>query len=177
MSKKNYTWVGGAQIIEPETDAGTTPSELLVLVPPIQTTEIVGGPQSCLIEAIYLNFSVRRILISTIDALTYLVYVGDLADNSNLVSTALNSQSLNDRLYSRKDLMMMGPLPVPPLLGASDLLTFVVNDEVVTHHAEYQASRKLNRASQSVVMAVNCDVSIATRVFCQWRVLLSYGKK
>ncbi len=171
--KKEYTWVGGAQIIEPETDASTTPGELLVLVPGIQTTEVVGGPQNCLVEAIYLNFSIRRILLSAIDALTYMVYVGDLADNSNVVSTALNSQSLNDRLYSRKDIMMLGQLPVPPLL-VSPTPAFTTSEEVLVHHAEYQASRKLNRAGQSVVMAVNCDVSVATRVFCQWRVLLSY---
>lgn len=177
MGDKNYTWVGGGQIIEPETDAGTTPSELLVLVPPIQTSEIVGGPQSCLIEAIYLNFSLRRILNSAVDAVTFLAYVGDLADNSNLVSTALNSQSLNDRLYSRKDIMMMGQLAVPPLLAASDLLSFTTSEEVMVSHHEYQASRKLNRASQSVVLAVNADISVAVRVFVQWRVLLSYGKK
>lgn len=64
---------------------------------------------------------------------------------------------------------------MPPLLGTSDLLAFTVSDEIKVAHHDYQATRKLNRNSEGVFMAVNSDVSVVTSVFCQWRVLLTYA--
>lgn len=171
---RSYTWVGGAQIIEPETDAGTTTSELLVLVPPQPVADIVGTRTQLLVEAIYLNFATHRILSTTVDALTFVVYMAPLGEASDLAAYVLNSQSLIDRTYSRKEIMMLGQLPVPPYVAAGDLLSTLISGEVMVAHHEYQASRKMDRAGQTVVMAVNCDVSVVTRVFCQWRVLLSY---
>ncbi len=86
MSKRKYTWAGGGQVIEPETDAGTSVSEVIELVPAIQSANEGGAPASCLIEAIYLHFSIARILISNFDALGFMVYLSNVAEGGNTPS-------------------------------------------------------------------------------------------
>ncbi len=70
---------------------------------------------------------------------------------------------------------MMAPLPVPPVLSSQAI--FTTSEEIVAVHHEYQATRKFDRNSQVLCMTLNSDVSLVTRVFCQWRVLLSYGQR
>ncbi len=72
--------------------------------------------------------------------------------------------------------MMMAPLPVPRTVLSGDLLSAIVDQEVKVVHHEYQAMRKHDRANQILALAVNSDVSVVLNVFCQWRVLVSWGK-
>ena len=74
MAKRNYSWIGGAQNIEPETDASTSTTEVIQLIPPQQVATVVGARTEMLIEAIYLHFSIHRLLITEVDALAFLVY-------------------------------------------------------------------------------------------------------
>lgn len=168
------TWVGGGQIRLAETDVSTATSDVLQLIPPQPTTEIVGLPQRSVIDAIYLHFSIRRELITQVDALGFMVYQQPVAEGSAQPAQALDALSTTDRLYANKAILMMAPLPVPPILASSDLVTAIVNEEVLTSHHEFAAMRKHDRSSQVLCMTVNCDVSDVVSCFCQWRVLLRY---
>ncbi len=171
-SKKQYKWVGGGEVIQPVPDSSTATSDVIQLIP----AQPVAAPQNertgFLIEAIYLNFSIQRILTTTFDALGFLVYqIPPIEDSAN-PSLALDALSTSSRLYARKNIMMMAPLPVPPILTLE--AGVITSDEIKTSHHEYQANRKHDTASQILAMTLNTDLSDVTRVFCQWRVLLSF---
>ncbi len=175
MAKKRTTqWFGGGQIVEPDTDVSTSVSEIVELVPALKVADFVGQPSSAVIEGIYLDFSIRRLLTTTLDSLGFLVWTAAVGEGSEAPIQALDALSTETRFYANKAIMMQFPLPVPPLLGTSDLLAFTVNDEILTAHFEFSARRKLDRSSQVLAMTLNSDVSAVMRVFCQWRVLLSY---
>ncbi len=174
MAKRKTSWVGGAQLVIPETDAGTTPSEVVQLIPPQLSTESVGDRTKFVVEAIYLHFSIRRILNSNPDACGFLVWQAAVNESNEFPAQSLDALSLQRRAYANKNIMMMAPLPIPPLLGASDLASFTTNDAVLVAHHEFQASRKHDTASQVLAMNVNCDISLVLRVFCQWRILLAW---
>ncbi len=171
---KQYMWLGGGEIRVPETDVSTSVGEVIQMIPPQPVAEVVGARTKFLIEAIYLHFSVRRILTTTFDALGFVVYQSPITEGTNNPAQPLDALSTTDRLYSNKRIMMMAPLAVPPILGTSDLLAFSVNDEIVTEHHEYQAMRKHDRASEVLCLNLNTDVSNVVSVFCQWRVLTSW---
>ncbi len=176
MGKRQYSWIGGAQNIEPETDAGTTTSEVIQLIPAQQVATIVGNRTEMLIEAIYLHFSIHRLLITEVDALAFLVYQSPMAEGGNVPVQALDALSLVDRDAASKKIMMHAPLPVPRIALSGDLLSGTVTEEVLVEHHEYQAMRKHDCASQVLCLTVNSDVSVVLNVFCQWRVLVSWGR-
>ncbi len=174
MAKRKYSWIGGAISIEPETDAGTTVTEVIQLVPAQQVATIVGARTEMLIEAIYLHFSVHRLLITEVDALAFLVYQASVTETGNTPSQALNALSLIDRDAGNKRIMMHAPLAFPGINHSGDLATAQVTEEGMVAHHEYQAMRKHDRASQVLCMTINSDVSLVFNVFAQWRVLVSW---
>ncbi len=175
MAKRIYSWIGGSQNIEPETDAGTTVTEVIQLIPAQPVADTVGARTDMLIEAIYMHFSIHRLLITEVDALAFLVYQSSIAEGGNTPSQALDALTLVSRDMSNKKIMMHAPLPLPAIFLAGDLATAQVTEQVLVEHHEYQAMRKHDRASQILCMTVNCDVSLACNVFCQWRCLVSWG--
>ncbi len=172
--RRRLQWVGGAESIDTATDANTAVGDLILMITALDRTADQGQPSKCLIEAIYLKMSTRRLLTTTMAALTYMVWLANVSEGSDLPIQALNSQSLDARAYGNSDILMHGALDVPPLLGTSDLLAFTVNDEIKATDAEFQATRKFDRSRQILTLVVNSDVDAMCRVFCQWRVLLSY---
>ncbi len=175
MAKRRKQWVGGSDLIVSATDASTAVSDITEMIPAELSTAAVGQNTQCLIEAIYLKFSIRRLLITSFDALGFMVWVANVAETGNTPVQALNALSTTARTYGNKNIMMMAPLPVSPLLAASDLLTFVPNDEILVADHEYQANRKLDRSNQVLSLTVNSDVDAVVQVFAQWRVLLTYA--
>ncbi len=175
MGKKHRTsWLGGSLLMNPETDAGTTTAEVAQLIPPQQAAEVVGDRTSFVIEAIYMHFSIRRVSLAQPDALGFMVYQSMVSEAGNLPVLALDALSTTPREYSRKNIMMMAPLPVPPLLGAGDLLSFQTDDRIITEHHEFQAMRKHDTASQVLCMTINSDISLVVRIFAQWRILIGW---
>ncbi len=171
--RKEYQWLGGGENIEPQTGASTSVADVIQLVPGVPIADNAGVRTTFLIEAIYLHFHVHRLLITELDALGFLVYQGNVSDSGNNPVQALDALSLEDRLYSRKQLMMMGPLAVPAIIfdGVS---AFTTQEQVLVSSHEYQANRKHDRSQQILCLTVNSDVSVVTSVFCQWRVLVSW---
>ncbi len=88
---------------------------------------------------------------------------------------SLNAIPTDDRAYGNKNILVMGQIDVPPVLAASDLLSFDTSEELRTTKFEYQASRKLDRSNQVLCLVINSDVSDVLRCFVQVRALLSYG--
>lgn len=156
------------------TDANTSTTDVIQMVTALDRTADMGQPSKCLIEAIYLKASIRRLLTTTMASLTYMVWLGNVSEGSDLPIQALNSQSLDARAYGNSDILMHSAMPVPPLLGTSDLLAFTVNDEIRAEAYEFQATRKFDRSRQILCLVANSDVDAMVRVFFQWRVLLSY---
>ncbi len=177
MGKRRYQWVGGGQNIEPEPDASTSVGEVIRVIPATTTSEAAGENTQMVIEAIYMHFSIHRLLITELDALGFMVWTANVAEAGNDPSQALDALSTVDRAYANKNILMMAPLPVPRIALSSDLLSGTVTEEVLVSSHEYQASRKFDRSNQVLAMTVNSDVSVVVSVFCQWRVLVSYGNK
>ncbi len=175
MSKRKLVWVGKGQLITPKTDASTPVGEIMELVPAVLEGAPGGENTRCVIDAIYLHFSVTRIGINRLDAVGFMVWVARVGEAANTPVQSMDALSLRDRVYANKAILMMAPLPVPPILGASDLLSFLPNDQVAVAHHDFQASRKLDRSNEVLALVVNSDVSSEVEVFVQARVLLSYG--
>ncbi len=172
--KRKTMWVGGGKLYTVQGDASTAVGDVFELIPSIEVGVAPGQLSSYTVEAIYLHFSIRRLLITELQALGFLVWMGAAAEGGNSPVQALDALSTTVRSYSNKQIMMMAPLPVPPLLAAGDLATAIPNDLVLVAHHEYQASRKFDRSSQVLSMTINSDVDNVVSVFAQWRVLLEY---
>ncbi len=175
MGKRIKQWIGGAKSYEPQTDASTGVGDVIEMIPAIQSTDEMGASTQFLIEAIYLHFSIKRILITDFDALGFVVWQSPVVEAGNSPVQSLDALSLIARNYSNKRIMMMAPLPYPPFLASSDLASAIVNGEGKTAHHEYQANRKHDRSNTVLALAINSDVSVVTNVFAQWRVLVSYA--
>ncbi len=174
-NKKAYSWLGGGENIEPMGDASTATTELIQLIPAQPVADTVGARTQFLIEAIYLHFSIHRLLITELDACGFIVWQAPVTEASNLPAQSLDALSTTDRLYANKRIMMMAPLPVPPIFLSGDLVSATVDERVMTSSHEYQAMRKHDRSNTVLAMAVNSDVDIVLSVFCQWRVLVSWA--
>ncbi len=177
MARRRYQWVGGSKSQEPATDASSGLSTIMEMVPAELLATQVGPNTQCVIEAIYLHFSIHRLLITEVDALGFIVWTANVVEGGDTPVQTLDALSLAPRAYGNKNIMMMAPLPFPGIFLSSDLLSATVTEEGLVAHHEYQASRKLDRSNQVLALQVNSDVSAVFNVFAQWRVLLSYGQK
>ncbi len=175
MSKRKTMWFGGGKSMEPQADSSTSVSDIIELLPALKVADFVGQPSAVVVEAIYMHFHVKRILITDFDALAFLVYVGSIGEGSEAPIQALDALSLETRFWSNSRIMMQGPLAYPPMNSSGDLATAIPDNRGMVQSYEYQASRKVDRSNQVVCMTVNSDVSVVTNVFVQWRMLLSYA--
>ncbi len=176
-SKRSYQWVGGGQIVTPKTDASSAVGDVMQLAPAISRTVAEVGRTDCLIQAIYIHVSSHRLLTTSFDALGLVVWVANVSEGSANPVQTLDALSTDVRAYSNKNILILEPLEVPPVLASSDLMTVTTDDRILTHKATFQASRKLDRAQQVLSLQLNTDVSDVMRCFVQARVLLSYGSK
>ncbi len=173
--KRETTWVGGGVIIEPETDASTGTDEITQLIPAAALGAAVKSERTQFrIDSIYLHFHIHRILLTALDACSFLVYQMAPQENSLQPAMALDALSTLPRMYQRKNIMMHGPLPVPPLLAAGDLLSFQTDDRVLVASHQFRANRKHDTAKEVLCLVINSDVSVVLRIFVQWRILLSW---
>ncbi len=175
MARRKYQWVGHGNVIVPKTDASTPTSELLELVPAVLRTSAAGPRTDCLIEAIYVHVHTHRLLTTTLDACGIIVWTAVVSEGADAPAQSLNAIPTDARAYGNKNILIMAPVPVPPLLGSSDLLSVTPDDQVMVSSYEYQASRKLDRQNQVLALTINSDVSSVLRCFVQVRVLLSWG--
>ncbi len=172
MPRKPTYWVGGGQNIEPQTDASTSTGSVIKLLPALPRTGNLGRDNKVIIEAIYLHFAIKRIFVTDFDALAFLVWVANVTETSDLPVQTINALSLDSRMYANRAIMMAAPLPVPRNWVSGDLATATAfTGEVLVAHHEFQASRKVDLASNVVSLILNSDVSVVTSVFCQWRML------
>ncbi len=177
MSKRRKTvWVGGGQLITPEPDVSTATGEIIELVPAELAATAPGADTKCTVEAIYLHFSIRRNTINETQALGFLVWVANVTEAADVPVQVLDALSVLPRAYGNRNILMMAPLPVPPILASSDLATAIQSEEVMTAHHEFQASRTLDRSNNVLAMSINVE-TLSVSVFAQWRVLLDYGAK
>ncbi len=174
-NKRSYQWVGLGQIIVPKTDASSTVGAVMQLAPAISRTVPEVGRTDCLIQAMYIHVSSHRILTTSFDAMGLVVWVANVSEASQNSAQSLDALSLDSRAYSNKNILVLEPMAVPPVLASGDLATVTTDDRVLTHKATFQASRKLDRAQQVLCLQINTDVSDVMRCFVQARVLLSYG--
>ncbi len=175
MSRRKYQWVGAGAIITPKTDASTPTSEIMELVPAVLRTSAAGPRTDCLIEAMYIKVHTHRILTSALDATGIIVWTAVVSEGADAPAQSLNALATDARAYGNKNIMLMEPIAVPPLLAAGDLLSFQTSDEIMVSSFEYQATRKLDRQNQVLALTINSDVSSVVRCFVQARVLLSWG--
>ncbi len=176
-NKRSYQWVGGGEIMTPKTDVSSAVGEIFQLAPAISRTVPEVGRTDCLIEAIYIHVSTHRLLTVSLDALGLIVWVSNVSEASNNPVQTLDALATDARAYSNKNILIMEPLVVPPILASGDLLSVTTDDRILTHKATFQATRKLDRAQNVLCLQLNSDVSDVVRCFVQARVLLSYGSR
>lgn len=172
--KKNYNWVGIGKIIDVVPDASTSVADVLEIVPAILKSAVPGANTQCRIEAMYIHVHTHRTSIATVDACGIIVWTANVVEGGDSPAQTLDAISTDSRAYANKNILVMAPVPVPPILGTSDLLAFIENDQVMVSSYEYQATRKLDRSNQVLALTINSDVSGAVRCFVQVRCLLSY---
>ncbi len=176
-SKRSYQWVGGGEILTPKTDASSAVGDVFQIAPAISRTVAEVGRTDCLISAIYVHISTHRLLTTSFDALGLIVWVANVSEGSANPVQTLDALAVDVRAYSNKNILIMEPLEVPPVLASSDLLSVTTDDRIMTHKATFQATRKLDRGQQVLCLQLNSDVSDVVRCFVQVRALLSYGNK
>lgn len=146
------------------------------MLPAIARTADVQQRTSALIEAVYVHISTTRVLISPMFSLGLIVWLGNVSEGSDNPSQTLDALATDSRAYSNKNILIMEPIPVPPILASGDLVTATTSEEIRTSKHTYQASRKIDRAQQVLCMQVNGEVASVVNCFIQFRVLLSYGQ-
>ncbi len=174
-SKRKYVWVGGGQIILPVTDASTSVGDVMEIVPAIPRTSELGADTSCLVEALYINVSTHRLTLDSLDAAGVIVWTANVVEGGDSPAQTLDAISTDSRAYANKNIMVMAPLEVPPVIPVGNAATFATSEATVVSHFEYQATRKLDRSNQVLALTINTDVSDVLRCFVQVRCLLSYG--
>ncbi len=172
--KRPGQWIGGGQNIEPETQGSTAVSEVIQMIPGQAIATVLGERTKLMVEAIYLHFSIHRLLINEVDALGFLVWVAQLQEAGNSPVQVLDALDTSDRVYSNKAIMMMAPLPFPGVNASGDLITNQITQEGMVAHHEFQASRKIDRSSEVLCLTVQSDVSVVFSVFCQWRAWVTW---
>ncbi len=176
-NKRSYQWVGGGEILTPKTDASSAVGDIFQIAPAASRTVAEIGRTDCLIEAIYVHVSTHRLLTTSFDALGLIVWVANVSEGSANPVQTLDALATDVRAYGNKNILIMEPLEVPPVLASSDLLSVTTDDRILHHKATFQATRKLDRAQQVLSLQLNSDVSDVVRCFVQVRALLSYGNK
>ncbi len=93
------------------------------MIPGQAIATVLGERTKLMVEAIYLHFSIHRLLINEVDALGFLVWVAQLQEAGNSPVQVLDALDTSDRVYSNKAIMMMAPLPFPGVNASGDLIT------------------------------------------------------
>lgn len=175
MADRQGQWLGGAKLITVEGQADTAVGELTQMIPGTPIADVAGERTKLTIEAIYLHFSLSRLLTTTVQACSFLVWMSRMIESGNNPIQGLNALELTSRPWGNKAIMMTGPLAIPPVLAQSDLAAFVTSEEHMVSSHEFQASRKMDRASEVLTLTVNCDTSLVLQVFAQWRIWVTWG--
>ncbi len=147
------------------------------MLPAVGRTDDIQSRTTALIEAIYVHISTRRETTDILNAAGMICWLANVSEGSDNPSQTLDALAVDSRAYSNKNILIMEPLAVPPMLGAGDLLSVIPSEEIITSKHTYQASRKIDRSQQVLCMMLNSDVSSVLNCFVQFRVLLSYGAR
>ena len=172
--KRQGRWIGGGQNIEPESHGNTSVAEVIQMIPSLPAGNIVSERAKFNIEAIYLHFSIHRLLISEVDALGFLVWQVTVGENTTNPVQVLDVLDTSDRVYSNPAIMMMAPLPFPGVNASGDLVSNQVTQVGLVSLHEFQANRKHDRSSMVLGLVVMSDLSVVFNVFCQWRIWVTF---
>ncbi len=176
-SKRSYQWVGDGVIINAVPDVSTSVGGIMQILPALTSSSSPEGRTQVLLEALYVRISTHRVGIDAVAAAGVVVWVANVSEGSNNPVQSLDSLSTQSRAYSNKNILILEPFAVPPILAASDLLTAIPSEETMVSDHRYSASRKIDRSTQVLSLQVNADVSSQIQCFVQVRALLSYGAR
>ncbi len=176
-SKRSYQWIGDGLVFNLVPDVSTSVGGIMQILPSLTSSSAPEGRTQVLLEALYVRISTHRVGINAVDAAGVVVWVANVSEGSNNPVQSLDALSVQSRSYSNKNILILEPFAVPPILAASDLLSAIPSEEVMVSEHRYSASRKIDRATQVLALQLNADVSSEVRSFVQVRALLSYGAR
>ncbi len=176
-SKRSYQWIGDGVVFTPVPDVSVSVGGIMQILPAVTSTSNPEGRTQVLLEALYVRISTHRVGIDAVDACGVVVWVANVSEGSNNPVQSLDAISTQSRAYGNKNILILEPIAVPPILGAGDLLTAIPSEEVMVSDHRYKATRKIDRSTQVLSLMVNADVASQVRCFVQVRALLSYGAR
>lgn len=158
-SKRSYQWVGDGLIINPVPDVSVSVGGIMQILLALTSSSNPEGRTQVLLEALYVYISTHRVGIDAVAACGVVVWVANVSEGSNNPVQSLDALGTQSRAYSNKNILIMEPIAVPPILGAGDLLTAIPSEATFTSKHTFQASRKIDRSNQVLSLMVNADVS------------------
>ncbi len=176
-SKRSYQWVGDGLIINAVPDVSVSVGNIMQILSALTSSSNPEGRTQVLLEALYVHISTHRGGIDAVAALGVVAWVANVSEGSNNPVQSLDAIGVQSRAYSNKNILIMEPIAVPPVLASSDLLLAIASEATLVSKHTFQASRKIDRSNQVLSLMVNCDVSTQVQCFVQVRALLSYGAR
>ncbi len=136
----------------------------------VDTLADIQGQKDVTHKTTYLTFHIRRLAISTVDGLQFVVWLG-----KTLLATSTPSQPQVPLSGSRfdhadKDIMLTGGLPVPAcLIDSVDALA--ISREVLVVEREVRSMRQFSRANHGIFLQIQSSVDSAVSIRVTWRTI------
>ena len=165
--KPEYQWYGGFGASEVETQASTSPSDLVQLRPAHLSLD---ADRSVVIKRVILHWNISRLAIGNVQVFGWQAGIMDVDSAGNLTDK-YEMFSGDPFVPANKAIIQRGSLPWPgTLLTSLDVRDFIRDGLAVTN--DFKVNRKIDLGRQAVVLQVNADVSGVLFRSLMWRVLV-----
>jgi len=168
--KRSGQWFGDAFI--KTVLAGPNVADVIQLLP---TVTSVQSPRDVVFERSIVNFQTRRIGVSTVEALGFIVWKGLVLSGTTTPVEALDPNSTSTFSWSHGSIMHYGTLHVPALIPVGDAATRQISEEVTSHEIDFSVKRSVQRANEGIFLMVSADISSQVRVNTTFRTYYTYG--
>ena len=175
-ARKTYKWCGHNQLVPVNASTAVSLAQIPDLCPALDST-LGAIPGDVVIEKIRLNVTMRRLLVTGVQASAFIVAIQKIDVTTGNPLEVLNALDVTDEQHAlgNKDILMLDLLPVPACIRAQADDTLLISLENIVTRYEFNGRRKLSRLNHAVTFMPVADVSSALDCFVQSRILLRYS--
>ncbi len=142
--------------------AGADVATTIALVPTI-AENVVDAQQDMVLETCHIHLCYKRLLVTGLDAMGFVVYLGKVLVGTSTLAQALDPLSLSTFAWADGDIMLQGLLPVPPTVSAGNTGAAEVDNSLVHQYIHVKSKRKFKRANHGIFLSLSTDVSSVIR--------------
>ncbi len=154
-------WVGDTSTVT--VVAGADVGTIIQLVPTI-AENVADAQQDMVLEVSHIHLSIRRLLITNVDALGFVVWMGKVLVGTSTPAQGLDPLSQSTFAWADGDIMLQGLLPVPPVISAGDTGVAEIDRSNTNFYIRVKSKRKFKRANHGIFLALACDVTNVVKV-------------